>query len=69
MVESLGLSYRNAQELNQIIDEEMSGWPKFHCEEIHLGGESYDFFFRDITLWTLIWMKTIQIEGGFQNSA
>ena len=48
MVESLGLSYRNARELNQIIDEEMSGRPKFHCKEIHLGGESYNFFFQDI---------------------
>ena len=48
MVDSLGLSYRNAWELNQIIDDEMLGRPKLHCEEIHLGGESYDFFFRDI---------------------
>jgi hypothetical protein len=48
VVESLGLSYRNAQELNRIIDTEMPGRPKFKCEEIHFGGESFDFFFRDI---------------------
>jgi Plavaka transposase len=48
VVENLGLSYHNARELNCIIDEEMSGRPKFKCEEIHLGGESHDFFFRDI---------------------
>jgi Plavaka transposase len=48
VVESLGLSYRNARELDRIIDKEMSGRPKFECEEIRLDGESYDFFFRDI---------------------
>ncbi|KAH9021347.1 hypothetical protein EDB85DRAFT_1895731 [Lactarius pseudohatsudake] len=37
VVESLGLSYRNARELNRIIDEEMPGLPKFKCEEIRLG--------------------------------
>lgn len=48
MVESLGVSFRNARELNRIIDEEMPGRPRFQCEEIHLGGESFDFFYRDI---------------------
>ncbi|KAH8976939.1 hypothetical protein EDB86DRAFT_3068209 [Lactarius hatsudake] len=48
MVESLGLSYRNAQELNRIIDTELPGLPKFKCEEIHLGGGSHNFYFRDI---------------------
>ncbi|KAH8995298.1 hypothetical protein EDB86DRAFT_3164988 [Lactarius hatsudake] len=48
MVESLGLSYRNARELNRIIDKELPGLPKFKCKEIHLGGGSHDFYFRDI---------------------
>ena len=48
MVDSLGLSYRNARELNRIIDEEMPGRPKFKCEEIRIGEESFDFYFRDI---------------------
>ncbi|KAH9037408.1 hypothetical protein EDB83DRAFT_2228658, partial [Lactarius deliciosus] len=48
MVESLGLSYHNARELNRIINKELPGPPKFKCEEIHLGGGSHDFYFRDI---------------------
>ncbi|KAI9431986.1 hypothetical protein H4582DRAFT_1821876 [Lactarius indigo] len=48
VVESLGLSYHNARELNRIIDEEVPGRPKFKCEEIRLGGGSYGFYFRDI---------------------
>lgn len=48
MVENLGLSYHNARELNRLIDEEMSGHPEFECQEIHIGGESYNFYFRGI---------------------
>ncbi|KAH9008391.1 hypothetical protein EDB85DRAFT_1824181, partial [Lactarius pseudohatsudake] len=44
VVENLGLSYRNAWELNRIIDEEMPGPPKFKYKEIHLGGGSHDFY-------------------------
>lgn len=50
MVDNLGLSYRNARELNCIIDEHIPGRPQFVCEEIHIGGESYSVFFRDIIL-------------------
>ncbi|KAF8262616.1 hypothetical protein EI94DRAFT_1773137 [Lactarius quietus] len=48
VVESLGLSYHNARELNRIIDEGLPSHPKFRCEEIRLGGESYDIVFRDV---------------------
>ncbi|KAN0135781.1 hypothetical protein V8E53_006421 [Lactarius tabidus] len=48
VVDNLGLSFRNARELNCLIDQEMPGRPKFECEEIHIGGESYDFYFRGI---------------------
>ena len=48
MVENLGISYPTTKELNCIIDEEMPGRPKFKCEEVHIGGESYDFYFREI---------------------
>jgi Plavaka transposase len=48
VVENLGLSYRNARELNRIIDAGMPGRPKFKCEEIHIAGEACDFYFRDI---------------------
>ncbi|KAH9069502.1 hypothetical protein EDB83DRAFT_2184842, partial [Lactarius deliciosus] len=48
VVENLGLSYRNIRELNRIIDEKMPGRrPRFKCEEVRIGGESYDFYFRE----------------------
>ncbi|KAH9011084.1 hypothetical protein EDB84DRAFT_1279308, partial [Lactarius hengduanensis] len=43
----LGLSYRNIRELNCIINEEMPGRPRFKCEELRIGGESYDFYFQE----------------------
>ena len=48
VVEQLGLSFQNARELNRIIDEEMPGRPRFKHEEISLGGESFDFHFREV---------------------
>jgi len=36
------------QELNRIINEEMPGCPKFKCEEVHIGGGSFDFYFHNI---------------------
>ena len=48
VVETLGLSYRNTRDLNRTIDEEMPGRPKFKCEEVQLGGEMYQFHFREI---------------------
>jgi len=48
VVDRLGLSYRNTKELNRLIDEEMPGRPRFKCEEVLLGGESYDFYFREV---------------------
>lgn len=48
MVENLGLSYHNTGELNRLIDEEMLGRPKFKREEVRLGGETYDFHFREL---------------------
>src|ERR1700761_3074055 len=48
MVENLGLSFRNTRELNRIIDEGLPGRPKFKREEVCIGGETYDFHFREI---------------------
>ena len=48
MVENLGLSYRNARELNRIIDEGILGQLKFKCEEVCLGRELYNFHFREL---------------------
>ncbi|KAI9451738.1 hypothetical protein BJY52DRAFT_1154329 [Lactarius psammicola] len=48
LVENLGLSYHNTKELNRIIDQEMPGRPKFKREDVCIGGESYDFYFREV---------------------
>ena len=45
VVEHLGLSFQNVRELNRIIYKELPGQPRFKCEEISLGGESFDFHF------------------------
>ncbi|KDQ65236.1 hypothetical protein JAAARDRAFT_188479 [Jaapia argillacea MUCL 33604] len=45
----LGLSYKNSQELNAIIDKQLSsGRPQFQREEIVVGSEAFEVFFRDI---------------------
>ncbi|KAJ8496749.1 hypothetical protein ONZ45_g12346 [Pleurotus djamor] len=47
--EKLGLSYRNSQELNSIIDNSIpSQRPQFTHREVTIAGESFDIFSRDI---------------------
>ncbi|KAG2124860.1 hypothetical protein DEU56DRAFT_963130 [Suillus clintonianus] len=47
--ESLGLSFKNAKELNAIIDNELpTGRPKFKCEQIVVAGEAFDVYHRDV---------------------
>lgn len=46
--EKLGLSYRNSQELNKIIDDSLPGRPKFVRREVVLGDEVFEMFSRDI---------------------
>lgn len=49
MTEALGLSYKNSAELNQIIDDDLpSGRPVFKRQEIVVGGEAFDVYFRPI---------------------
>ena len=49
LASKLGLSFSNANELNQIIDESLpNGLPKFIHEEVTLAGQTYDFYYRDI---------------------
>lgn len=48
MVEKLGLSFKNSKELNEIIDKQLPPRPKFKHEEIVIGGEACDIYFRDI---------------------
>ncbi|KAI9450403.1 hypothetical protein BJY52DRAFT_1206158 [Lactarius psammicola] len=48
VVENLGLSYRNMRELNRIINNEMPAQPRFRCEEVEIGGENFEFYFREV---------------------
>ncbi|KAG2133237.1 uncharacterized protein EDB93DRAFT_1107617 [Suillus bovinus] len=47
--ESLGLSFKNAKELNAIIDYELpTGCPKFRHEQVIVAGEAFDVYYRDV---------------------
>ncbi|KAJ6533473.1 hypothetical protein B0H19DRAFT_1213945 [Mycena capillaripes] len=47
--EALALSYKNSRELNQIIDHELpEGRPTFSRQEIVVGGEAFDVYFRPV---------------------
>lgn len=49
MSDSLGLSYKSSKELNKIIDSQLpSGRPQFKREEVVLGGEVFEMFYRDV---------------------
>ena len=48
MVERLGLSFKNSNELNNIIDKSLPGRPAFKRYEVMLGNEVCEVFFRDI---------------------
>ena len=47
VVNKLDLSFRTTNELNDIIDNEMSGPPPFQCKELDIGHELLQFFFCD----------------------
>ncbi|KAG2338131.1 hypothetical protein BDR05DRAFT_978271 [Suillus weaverae] len=47
--EHLGLSFKNTNKLNKIIDHELpTGRPKFKREQVVVAGESFDVYYRDI---------------------
>lgn len=48
MVQRLGLSYKNAAELNKLIDKELPGRPSFQRHEVIVGTEVCDVYFRDV---------------------
>lgn len=48
MVERLGLSYKTANQLNEIIDKELPGRPAFRCQELVIGGERLEFHYREV---------------------
>jgi len=48
MQEKLGLSFKNTNELNEIIDKELPGRPRFQRHELLVGDEVCEVFFRDV---------------------
>jgi hypothetical protein len=42
------LSFKNAVELNKLIDQELPGRPSFRQQEVMVGTEVCDVFFRDV---------------------
>jgi len=48
VVERLGLSYKNAAELNKLIDQDLPGRPSFKRHEVMVGTEVCDVYFRDV---------------------
>ncbi|KAG1763892.1 hypothetical protein EV702DRAFT_1018819 [Suillus placidus] len=47
--ECLSLSFKNANELNAIVDRELpTGRPKFKREQIIVAGEAFDVYYRDV---------------------
>ncbi|TFK86346.1 hypothetical protein K466DRAFT_576448 [Polyporus arcularius HHB13444] len=49
LVTLLGLSFKNTNELNAIIDEQLtSGRPRFIRREIIVAGEAYEVFYQDV---------------------
>ncbi|KAF9522133.1 hypothetical protein CPB83DRAFT_872088 [Crepidotus variabilis] len=48
LVEALGLSYKNTDELNKVIDNSLPHRPAFKRQEFVVAGESFELFARDI---------------------
>jgi hypothetical protein len=48
IVDKLGLSFSSTKELNDIIDKMLPGRPPFECHNFDLGGETLEFYFRDV---------------------
>ena len=48
VVDSLGLSYSTANELNRIIDSDLPGQPPFQRKELIIGNECLEFHSRDV---------------------
>jgi len=46
--EKLGLSFKNSRELNKIIDESLPGRPRFQRQQVMVGNEVCDVYFRDV---------------------
>ncbi|KAI0263871.1 hypothetical protein BC834DRAFT_1042725 [Gloeopeniophorella convolvens] len=46
--ERLGISFKNARELNNTIDSQLPGRPPFRREQIVVAGVAFDIYYRDI---------------------
>lgn len=46
--ERLGLSFKNSKELNNIIDNNLPGCPRFERHEVLVGNEVCEVYFRDV---------------------
>jgi hypothetical protein len=46
--ETLGLSYKNIQELNKIIDTELPARPRFHHQDVEIAGETATVYSRNV---------------------
>jgi hypothetical protein len=46
--DTLGLSYRNARELNNIIDAQLPRRPRFHRQDVTIGGETMAMYSRNV---------------------
>lgn len=46
--ERLGLSFKNSKELNNIIDNNLPGCPRFERHEVLVGNEVCKVYFRDV---------------------
>ena len=43
--DALGLSYKNSRELNNIIDSQLPGLPRFEWKEVKIGEKRFDIYF------------------------
>ena len=50
VVKKLDLSYRTADELNNIIDRELHGRPPFQCKDLMIGNEQLQLYYRNALL-------------------
>jgi hypothetical protein len=48
VVDALRLSYRTVKHLNQIVDRELPGRPRFQCRVLIVGEERLEFYCRDV---------------------
>jgi hypothetical protein len=45
--EGLNLSYHTVKQVNDILDHQLPGRPRFYCKEVDIGHETLDFYHRD----------------------